>query len=278
MKFGKTWRVCGLTFWMVLIPLTGANVEDREIPFQLKEHYIVVKGALGDQQDLNLVIDTGATFTYVSPDIARKLRLESDRGSSVAMGRKVKIRRVILDRVQIGPLTFRSTEARVARLPFVRKFRIDGLIGLNLLRHLNLIIDFQSKKLILNPSEPLLNSQAFNANLPFILARFKIGGVRASLLLDTGAEDFMIFNTEELQWQRTGGTKYLNHVGGRARLRAIMLSDVALAGTSWEKLSAYVADVSPKAYGGLDGIVGLTSLGVKRFQLDFPNARFGWER
>ncbi len=65
MKDWKQRLVVGALFLMAR-PLIGSDTKSAEIPFKLKEHFIVVKGAVGEHQDLNFVIDTGATSTYVS--------------------------------------------------------------------------------------------------------------------------------------------------------------------------------------------------------------------
>ncbi|HTP64421.1 MAG TPA: aspartyl protease family protein [Geobacteraceae bacterium] len=102
----------------------------------------------GQSVQAMLVLDTGASVTTVSPEIAARLGIRLDNAPSgkfqVVGGSTVKARAVRLDRIIVGPHTRNGMTIAVIgnKGPLME---IDGLLGMDFLRDLRYHIDFSNK-------------------------------------------------------------------------------------------------------------------------------------
>jgi tetratricopeptide (TPR) repeat protein len=95
-----------------------------------------------------LVLDTGASMTTITPDVAYRLGIRLDQAPvgrmRVADGRGVEARAVRLDRVEAGP--YSKAGLVVAVLPqHGHSPDYDGLLGMDFLRDLHYYVDFRSR-------------------------------------------------------------------------------------------------------------------------------------
>ena len=281
MKDRKYWVLAGL----IATSISGTAFPDaEEIAFRLHNHLVVVKGSIGRLEKLNFVIDTGASCTTVCPRIKRALGLKNrviETGEVNSLGRSVKVQKAELPSLRIGSLHFQAVSVRVAKLPSVANLRVDGLIGLDLIRRTNLSIDYQSRKLTFGSSERFAHFTGFYPNLAFVPVKARLDGRLLTLVVDTGCGDLILFQRENRNWtgaRRIQGKKVLGHAGGKARLGNVLLSDLTIAETKWDQLRAHLMETPTGAYPGIDGVLGVRSLGLKRIQFDFQNGIISWQR
>ncbi len=288
MKKSTTWiPALVVIFASVQLTLLASDVptdsSHDEVPFVLHaEHMIIVKGAIEGLTGLNVLIDTGASASVISKKVAKNLGLKGRSKTVIAYGRKRKVREVVLPSLQIGSVRFEDAETQIAQLAFPgmdKQIRIDALIGLRTLRQRNLTIDYASRTLRFGPVSHFETTFAFYNKLPFIVTPMMIGEQRVTLMLDTGAEDLILFSrgASDIPMKKRREKRTIRFLGGKADMRRVDLSDVDMSGTSWEELPAYLLDV-PNPFSNLDGILGVASLGLKTLVLDFEQGRISWDR
>lgn len=253
-----------------------------EIPFEAGyDHLIVVKGSVGKLQQLNFVVDTGATRTVVSHRITDRLKFKKTSKRVALAGNKGTLREVMIPEIRIGTVRFDSVPALLGPADLLPGYQIDALIGLDLLRQTNLHVDFVAKTITLGLKEHYESATPFYPKLNFVLVRLFVQERPLALELDTGAEDLVLFKRRvqgQLEEKRTGETKRMNHIGGQVRLQKVLLCNVQMGVTHWKERTAFFFDAPEGAYpDGLDGILGVASLGLKRIQLDFQRGIFSWE-
>ncbi len=260
----------------------AAALPAREVPFELHGHFIVVKGSVGNLEDLNLVIDTGASATTLSPRVAGRLGLKGKTRRVFAYSTSVQVETVRIPPLRLGAVEFEPTDGWVGRLSFPdmsRSLRIDALVGLDLLRGGGLTIDYESGVLRFGPVGHGPNPVAFYGGLPFVPVSVRVRGEHLRLLLDTAAPDLILFTAMtagRLKVETTGERKRIRSEGGTAVLRRVRLNDLSLGGVSWDSVAAFVLD-GPKPRLGVDGVLGPMALGCKRLHLDFDNNLLSWE-
>lgn len=280
-------RQCFLLALITLAMSGGSSAMDHEpvsVPFTVEGgHLIVIKGRIGHLQDLNLVLDTGASSVVISRRVARELSLKGKSKEIEAYGMKARVQEVRLPSIDIASLHFENVSAVVSRLEMAgrgQSFRMDALIGLNLLKQLSLSIDYMARQVLFGPIAHSSSSLSFYGKLSVIVIPMTIRGERVSLMLDTGAERLIFFRRKadgKVPMKRTGEQQEIRHVGGKARLLGVRLSEVQMSETRWEELPAYLLDASsPDKY--LDGILGIASLGLTKLNLDLTNNLISWER
>lgn len=111
--------------------------------------FVPVTLILGNRTvEVRLLLDTGASVTVISTDVAEKLDIDLNRASrsraQVVGGGMVTGWHTKLDRISAGPHTMTGID--VAIIPNEgRGFAIDGLLGMNFLRSYKYHIDFKNQ-------------------------------------------------------------------------------------------------------------------------------------
>lgn len=117
--------------------------------------YVPVTLSHGDRMvEARLILDTGASITVISTELAEKLNIDLERTprrlAQVAGGGLVPSWHTKLDRISAGPHT--KTGINVAVIPHNGGgFPIDGLLGMNFLRSYDYHIDFNNKTILWGP-------------------------------------------------------------------------------------------------------------------------------
>lgn len=111
----------------------------------------IVKARLDNYRDLNLLIDTGAVITVIEPRLLAELGYDLDgevQYFSTANG-TIQAPMVELQDLSIGSVAVK--ELSVAAVNLSMAGEIDGLLGMNFLRHYQFRIDQHGKVLHLDP-------------------------------------------------------------------------------------------------------------------------------
>jgi len=119
--------------------------------------FAALQGRLpGQRRRLRLALDTGATYTMIPWEIARALGSHPERSRRqvqlLTASGLVYAPLVTLNEVRALGQSVQKLDALVHDLP--PDARVDGLLGLNFLRHFKLTLDFPNGLLTLEPSPP----------------------------------------------------------------------------------------------------------------------------
>lgn len=283
MQKQSKWFLVALIASLVSGPLLSMDGSSDEVPFELHGHLIIVKGTIGAVDDLNLIVDTGASVSVISRRLAKKLNLKGASKVITAFGRKQKIKQVTISHLTVGSVTFDQIPAQVGKLSFSgmdRHLRIDGLIGLELMRRTSLTIDYSERKIRFGPVRHSATALPFYGKLPIIPILLKVGNQRLRLLLDTGSGDIILYQSRvaaSTRMKPSGEKSRIVFLGGKATLKQVRLQDVSMGNTSWKELPGYLLDVRV-GKSDPDGILGVVSLGITRLNLDFQANKVSWER
>jgi len=105
--------------------------------------YVPVTVANGNSRaDAFLLLDTGASTTLISPELAARLNIEQTETTRVGVaGAKVlKAKRTALTEMKVGPYTKSNVDILI-----MRHVGGDGLLGMNFLRGLKYDVDFEEQ-------------------------------------------------------------------------------------------------------------------------------------
>jgi len=125
----------------------------REAGFDKQGNDIIVSALLDKKVEVSLVLDTGASITMITRDVAKKLglnvdRLKPDMHPQLADGRQVNAKYIIIDSVKVENSEARKVEACIL-LDQSASIGADGLLGMSFLKRFNFKVDHKAKKLIL---------------------------------------------------------------------------------------------------------------------------------
>ena len=119
-----------------------------EINFDPKDSVIVVESVLVNKTakfHSKLVLDTGATYTMISWEMADKLGLSPEKATETitffSASGEVKSPLVKIEKVELEGIVVRNLKAVIHTLP--EGSQVDGLIGLNFLRNFEVNLDFK---------------------------------------------------------------------------------------------------------------------------------------
>ncbi len=273
-----------LLFLVTFAPLPAApeSQPSEEIPFRLYRNYmILVKGRIGPLDGLAFLIDTGASAPVLSTYTAKRLGLKCQSRKAVAYGREIETKSAIIHELYIGATRLGPVPVLVADLasllPQIGN-RIDAVIGMNSLIRVPFRIDFESRVLTLRPSDslPLSVGVEYQDNLPLI--NVLLEGEPVCLLLDSGAEQLIVFGDRQKgnRRQKVLGSKTIYHIGVQDELKWVRYGELSVGSSRREQVDAYRLDSPIHHYQGIAGIAGLASLGFSSVQFDWDQSRMSW--
>jgi predicted aspartyl protease len=263
--------------------LISADVA-QEVSFRLRQGKIVVQGSIGKLRGCQFIVDTGASLTVVSPEVARKLALKEERAASTFIhGQIAKLPEAHLPELSLGPVLFESVPVLIADLRLHFGFRVDALIGLELLRRKPLSIDFVHQEITFAPVHHPESALRFYSEAPSIyLPVTADNGSNLHLVLDTGTAMLVLYP------ERVGDQILIHRKGKREsflvagqsliHLEQVSLARLAIGATEWKNLPAHLQENTGDGRPHVYGIVGPLALGLKTLNLDFERSLISWTR
>ena len=137
-------------------PSTSALLDstDQGVPFNfVDDGLVVVPVRLNGHAGYKFLLDTGASHTILSTDVAGQLRIPvGEPATLTTVDGKIPITIRMVDLVQIGDLKIRHAHIAVADWAMMRTLHVDGILGADFLRPFKVSIDYNRKLLTINPS------------------------------------------------------------------------------------------------------------------------------
>jgi len=222
------------------------------IPFDYSAKEIVIKGRINSTDELDFLLDTGASETIIDRGIAAQQLLARGNPYQVAgVAGYVNTQSSIVKRLEIGNLILNDVQARILDLSGQSRTlgkRIAGIIGTNVISKFVMVVDYSKPALIIGDidnyqrpakaaSVPFAQKQA-----PFVKVNFN-GHDDQVLLVDTGAA-FNHIPTSVAQKYLSGDPANLRHVtegtgldGRPVKLGKVVIDSVSIGSLPVRKVS-----------------------------------------
>ncbi|HJQ10923.1 MAG TPA: retroviral-like aspartic protease family protein [Gemmatimonadaceae bacterium] len=250
-------------------------------------------------KEYNFWLDTGSSLTMLASDVARDLNIKplvSDTLEIVTSTGRVKAQPILIPQLQIGPLLVDNVPSMIVdesmmqmREPesmlLAKQVKIDGIIGFDIIRELDLELDYGESVIKLrNPatSRPDNDRNMFWVGLP-VIRMTSADGLPLHFGLDTGAQvtfvtetllDKLQISPARVESRRVGG------LGGEISMRAPVMPDVRLLVRGYPIIFRGAAVRAPvyQVLASLDGVLGgdIWNSGVVR--IDMTNGVFAVKR
>ncbi|MGZ8538812.1 MAG: aspartyl protease family protein [Flavisolibacter sp.] len=265
------------------------------IPFSKAGNLIILQ-ASADSIEGNFILDTGAPHLILNLTYFRhyKSTEHHDAEQSSITGTGSAIVKTMITDFRIGRLNYSRIEADLVNLGNIentRGVKILGLLGLELFKNCELIIDFDksliylhrlSRKLASKYKNPQLNDTSLYSVVPIeimdnkIITRTELSGKKLVFVIDSGAEsnllDSRLPNKIFEQVQVTGrvmlsgaGSKKVEALSGDMKQLKIgnkLISNLPVVITNFEKTCI--------SYSGcMDGMLGLDILSIHKIGFNF---------
>ena len=250
-------------------------------------------------KEYNFWLDTGSSLTMLASDVARDLNIKplvSDTLEIVTSTGRVKAQPILITQLQIGPLVVDNVPSMIVdeammqmrepeSIMLAKQVKIDGIIGFDIIRELDLELDYGESVIKLrNPatSRPENDRNMFWVGLP-VIRMSSVDGLPLHFGLDTGAQvtfvtetllDKLQISPARVESRRVGG------LGGEISMRAPVMPDVRLLVRGYPIIFRGAAVRAPvyQVLASLDGVLGgdIWNSGVVR--IDMTNGVFAVKR
>lgn len=188
-------------------PVVTSDSADCTIPFSRAGNLIVIK-AKADSIEGNFILDTGApglilNMTYFRGYPAAESRIEESGGITGGVG---TVSPTDVGQLSFGPIKYHGVEADRVNLGHIENskgIRIHGLLGMQLFRRFEMIIDYEQNlihlHLIQKKEEKIYRSEWLKDTSSFhefpidvqnnkLLTYGEMAGKKLTFIVDTGAE------------------------------------------------------------------------------------------
>ena len=246
-------------------------------------YLVVVEGSIGNLRRLNFEVDTGAYPTIIDQKIARDLGLAEVPGRVNLSNKRVEARRVVLPSLELGPIRVESLPVLAQDLSFFQKIlghKVDGIVGLDVLRKSNFTINFRSKEMIFGGTEKLKFSARFDTDTPVVTIRTRFQERRLRLVVDTGSPDLMLFQSRvpDTAGFQLLGMEDVSDVSGTFQRRKVRIPDVYFGEEAVGAQVTFVVDDRKDRGDDFDGVWGIRGPQLWKIGFDFEQRTFRWER
>ncbi len=253
-----------------------------KLPIRLHWGYlVVVEGSIGNHR-LNFLIDTGAYPSVIDQKIAHDLGLVEEPSRVKLSNKSIQTRRVVLPSILLGPVQAESLPVLSEDLSFLQRatgYKVDAIVGLDVLRKSSFTIDYRAKEMLFGPVESLSFSAPFETGPPIVTVRMRFQTRQLLVAIDTGGPDLMLFNSrlpDSTAFQELG-TEKVADISGAFQRRRVRIPGVFLGNEKIGEQIAFVIDDRKDDGDRFDGVLGVRGPQFWKVAFDFERRRFSWE-
>jgi len=175
---------------------------------------IIAPVMVNGQGPFRFIVETGASWSTVSPHLAQTLGLTPAANQPMqvnAITGTADVSSVLIHRIQAGDLVIEDTRLPVVWAPLMAG--ADGILGVAGLKGERIFVDFKHNRVVISRTRNGGTPQGFDRVparlLPggLLAVSARVGGVRVEAVIDTGSERTIANNAlrDALAWRRRKG-------------------------------------------------------------------------
>jgi predicted aspartyl protease len=278
-------------------PEASLKSDSLVIPLKRAGRLLLIEANV-DNEIGNLVFDTGADNLVFNSTYFRKHTKSAGANSNGITGNVGTVETITIDKLEFADLTYKKVKVDITNLGHIenrRGVKILGLIGFNMFRDFEIIIDIKNNQLKLFRVDKSGNrivsgntkfipdqSQKISGNSNILFLEGKIGGRNLKFCFDTGAEtnvissfsnknilnSLTITRRSKLKGAGTAGSEVLY-----GRMNDFTLGDRRIGG-----METIISDLGAlsEAYGTkIDGMLGYNFMEQGTLCINFVKKQFG---
>lgn len=261
--------------------------QSKAVPFKLyRGHLIVVKCSIGglQEKDLTAIVDTGASETVLDIAIVRRLSLEARFDSATFIVHQAKVWAVTVPELRLGPLKAERLEAIATDLSALTSelgISPQVLIGMDMLRRTNFVIDYEARRLTFDSAPTMPHSASLvsgDSNPRLAVIESTITGKTLRLQVDSGFDGLLVYCSRlNTPAALAAAESHIANVGQTLPARSFDPPEVQIGDWRSHHPQVSVVDSAPPEPAEFDGLIGTAFLSKRRVAFDFQNALISWD-
>jgi clan AA aspartic protease (TIGR02281 family) len=142
---------------------TAAPPRVASVPIQTINRKFLVPVVLNEGQTATFLLDTGASTTVITPDLARRLGIDTSSRTTlararIASGQEVEVSMVRMTSIRVGSARLDNLNVAVYELPVIVNanppITVDGFLGVDFIGRFTMIVDPAAGTLTLQLAYP----------------------------------------------------------------------------------------------------------------------------
>ena len=134
-----------------IIPTSEVLKTPTTVPIRIVKNAIYVNATLNQKEYITLLLDTGASHTIITPDVAELLGIspkkDAPKGTITLIGGKtIEVPVVSLSKIKVGDAVVNNLMVGVYSV-FPNAPLVDGILGTDFLRHFTVTVDHHTRQL-----------------------------------------------------------------------------------------------------------------------------------
>jgi len=271
------------------------RARSEDVPMSVSEFGTPLVRVYVEGEPFHFWLDTGSSMTMLASDVARALGITPllpDTLEVVTSTGRINAQPAVIPLIQLGQLVMRNAPTMIVDEAIMRMrerrpvnqgrtLKIDGIIGFDIIRRLDIEVDYAARTLRLRDpahSGRMRERNMFWVGLP-IVRLTSMSGVPLNFAVDTGAE--LTFVTEnlldrlQLQAPRIESHK-VGGLGGELTTRAPVLQDLRVRLRGYPMIFRGAAVRAPvfQLLVALDGVLGGDIWSAGQVRIDITNGVF----
>ena len=126
------------------------------MPTEVIDNHMLVQAMLNHTEPVTLLLDTGTTYTMLTPETARRVGLQPTHHRPMGLlkavgGQQVRFPLVPITALAMGEAIVKNLQVGILAA-FPGTHPVDGLLGGDFLEHFTLTLDYRAKRLQLTPA------------------------------------------------------------------------------------------------------------------------------
>ena len=136
---------------LAIIPTSKVLETPTSVPIRIVKNAIYVNATLNQKEYVTLLLDTGASITMITPDVAELLGIspkkDAPKGTITLIGEKtIEAPFVSLLKIKVGDAVVNNLMVGVYSV-FPNAPLVDGILGTDFLRHFTVTVDHHTRQL-----------------------------------------------------------------------------------------------------------------------------------
>jgi hypothetical protein len=264
---------------------TRTEEPSNELSVEIYDGYLIVaEASLGELHGLRFLLDTGTSTTAIDRRLAKRLGIMGHETTVINFDKTVAVEWGEIPEIAYGPEEASDVRVLIEDLRYLHPGRtpVDGIIGLDLLRRKNFLVDYARKRVVFGSTQISgMRAAPMRAGRTELCVEAELDGRLVWMIADTGMSGTVLYERgleAAIENYQMEGRTMGRSVGGAVESRQAIVPRFRLGGQDLERRVLMVSAPNVKRLNDVAGYLGPASLNAKQIVFDFQANQLRWKK